>query len=116
MDFELLILSGPESYFTGAARPAHGDTHSLPKNASTIVGRHPDASICIKDGAVARRHCAIAWDPVVGQFMIDDLESPCGTLVNGTAVTPGQLVSLNSGDKIQCGRTLFQLKACIRPT
>ena len=84
--FGLLVLSGPASYFTGAAPPAHGDKRSLSIDDSNVIGRHPDASICIKDGAVARKHCEISWDSVGGQFRIADLES-----CNGTIVKDGQV-------------------------
>ena len=113
--FELAVQSGPASYFTGAITPAKGDKHSLAMDCSNVIGRHPDASICIKDGLVARRHCEIYWDSAGEQFWITDLKSRNGTFVNGENVNPIQSVLLCLGDEIRCGRTLFQLQASQAP-
>jgi pSer/pThr/pTyr-binding forkhead associated (FHA) protein len=87
-----------------------GDKHILSMECRNDIGRHPSMAICIKDCTVARRHCEILWEETNNQFTITDLDSRNGTFVNGTIVEPRQCTPLNTGDEIQCGRTIFQLK------
>ena len=105
--YELVVQSGPSSYFTGAPTPAKGDVHRLSTEKPNVVGRSPDSSICIKDGFVARTHCEIKWDIERNQFAITDLDSYNGTFVNGAMLNKSQTTVLWPGDEIQCGRTSF---------
>jgi signal transduction histidine kinase/CheY-like chemotaxis protein len=72
--------------------------------ARTLIGRDANATIQVLGDDVSRRHAAISRTNV-GEFVIEDLKSRNGTLVNGT---PVEVHVLRFGDKIQIGgKTLF---------
>jgi pSer/pThr/pTyr-binding forkhead associated (FHA) protein len=57
---------------------------------------------------LSRRHFLIAFDPEAGRFFLEDLQSACGTCVNGTLVGGGRRGGrrfLRSGDLIEPGGT-----------
>src|SRR5438067_2107628 len=66
--------------------------------AELTIGRDESNRLCIRDGAVSRQHCLIRSES--GQFMLRDLESYNGTLVNGAAISEHALVH---GDRINIG-------------
>src|SRR6202008_4535403 len=66
-------------------------------------GRDPANQVHLNDFSVSRRHCVIARDG--GQYMVRDLGSHNGTLVNGTAVDERPLAN---GDRIAVGGSVFQ--------
>lgn len=51
---------------------------------SILIGRHPDCDIIIDDASVSRHHARIESDD--GVYVLHDLESRNGTLVNGHAI------------------------------
>jgi pSer/pThr/pTyr-binding forkhead associated (FHA) protein len=53
------------------------------------------------DGKVSRRHAQVGSDS--GVLTLEDLGSTNGTKVNGTALAPGEKVTLKSGDTISLG-------------
>jgi signal transduction histidine kinase len=64
----------------------------------SFIGRAPDVDIVIAADDVSRRHARI-WQ-VSGDFLVEDLGSRNGTLVNGVAVGRRALAT---GDRIQIG-------------
>src|SRR5436190_5830832 len=66
--------------------------------AELTIGRDESNRLCIRDGAVSRQHCLIRSES--GHFMLRDLESYNGTMVNGAAVSEHTLVH---GDRINIG-------------
>lgn len=69
-----------------------------------VLGRDPEVSILVPGDDVSRRHAAIGRT-ATGDFVVEDLKSRNGTLVNGV---PVELHVLQFGDKLQIGaRTLF---------
>jgi signal transduction histidine kinase/CheY-like chemotaxis protein len=69
-----------------------------------MIGRDPAAEVVISTNDVSRRHAVIERSDG-GQFVIEDLRSRNGTLVNGV---PTELKVLQFGDKIQVGsKSLF---------
>jgi diguanylate cyclase (GGDEF)-like protein len=66
-----------------------------------LIGRGDDSDIQIMDGGISRNHAQICWDRAVEAFILEDLGSSNGTLVN--EVTIGQPYQLKKGDKIQLG-------------
>jgi len=71
-----------------------------------VVGREPDsAQLVLDDRSVSARHARIEIDPRDGKYVILDLGSRNGTYVNGDAITAH---SLQQGDKIYLGSTIFQ--------
>jgi diguanylate cyclase (GGDEF)-like protein len=68
---------------------------------SAVIGRTPDAAICVPDVGVSRQHAGIARLPN-GSVELRDLGSRNGTFCNGE---PVQRVILQDGDKVQVGGT-----------
>ncbi len=69
----------------------------------TIIGREPTSGIILdEDSPASRRHAEIFYAD--GEWMIRDLASRNGTLVNGIAV---QQVGLNHHDEIVVGENVF---------
>jgi hypothetical protein len=64
------------------------------------IGRHPENDIVINDPSVSRRHLQIRLRH--GAYMVFDVNSRTGMLVNGT---PSREHRLNSGDIIRIGST-----------
>jgi ABC-type multidrug transport system ATPase subunit/pSer/pThr/pTyr-binding forkhead associated (FHA) protein len=66
---------------------------------SVLIGRSTEADLVLSHPEVSRRHCRIMAQQ--GGFVIEDLGSQRGTLVNGSAIS-GQ-VQLTPGDQIALG-------------
>ena len=68
----------------------------------------PDSeAIKIPDQLVSRKHCALTWTDA-GQWLLEDLGSTNGTIVEGTALT-GQVL-LTRGDSFKIGGTVLRLE------
>ncbi|MCZ7646669.1 MAG: FHA domain-containing protein [Planctomycetota bacterium] len=76
-----------------------GKSRELLLSGEVTLGRHPENSVVLNDPAVSRKHARIA--PLGGVFIIDDLGSAKGTLVNGEKFTRR---ALRNGDKISIGK------------
>ncbi len=92
----LVVLRGPEI----------GKRFDLPPGEH-VIGRAPDAAICIPSSAVSRRHARIVRRPGDGGYTAEvaDLGSSNGTLVNNLPVSTARIAS---GDKIQIGDTVLK--------
>jgi hypothetical protein len=73
-----------------------GQEHHL--GALNYVGRSPDSHVCIDSPEVSREHALVAAD--VSGFVLRDLNSPNGTLVNDEKISEHPLVD---GDRITIG-------------
>ncbi len=96
------VITGPRLVLTAGAQI--GSAFALDKPSSTI-GRatsKADWEICLQDHSVSRPHARI--DKVDTNWVIYDLGSANGTLLNGTAVTEKGRV-LRDGDVIIVGGT-----------
>jgi pSer/pThr/pTyr-binding forkhead associated (FHA) protein len=67
-----------------------------------IIGRDPTVDLFIDNLGVSRKHARLSWER--GHFLIEDLGSANGTLVNGERISRAELAT---DDKIQIGK--FQL-------
>lgn len=65
----------------------------------TTLGRSKRASVELRENGVSRLHCAIVREKS-GRWLIEDLGSTNGTLVNGGRITR---LELGAGDRIQLG-------------
>lgn len=66
------------------------------------IGRDGIQDVVLDNPSVSRRHCQIRFVPENGAFVVEDLGSDNGTLVNGTRISsPAELVS---GDEIGVGK------------
>jgi len=89
---KLVVQQGPQA----------GGTFFL-KGAATILGREAGADIVLNDPECSRQHIRITSLP--GHYLIEDLGSTNGTLLNGELLTKPQ--PLNSGDTISLGKTVL---------
>jgi transcriptional regulator with GAF, ATPase, and Fis domain len=87
----LLVLSGP----------LKDSTIPLSEGEVTI-GREATNAIAITDPSVSRKHCRLSGQD--GKFLVRDLDSRNGTLVNGAAVEEQWL---QHGDEIAAGDSSF---------
>jgi pSer/pThr/pTyr-binding forkhead associated (FHA) protein len=74
----------------------------------TLIGRNPTTDITLLDEGISREHTLIGWDSATGTHTIEDLQSTNGTRVNGKRI---RSATLQDGDEIQIGHTLFQFRA-----
>ena len=68
-----------------------------------IIGRSPTAHIQLTDRAISRHHAKITRHE--DKFIIEDLDSSRGTVVNGLPVTVSHL---RSGDEVRIGENAFR--------
>ena len=87
----LLVLAGPTA-----------DTVIPLRDAEVTIGRGIANQVCIADPILSRQHCVIKRDN--DEFIIRDLGSRHGTVVNGVPIN--QQI-LHHGDQISLGRSVF---------
>ena len=85
----------------GIAGPFEGTSFLLPAR-DVGIGRESSNDLWIADPALSRRHCLVASQ--AGRFVIRDLGSKNGTLVNGV---PVEEQSLRHGDQIAIGDSIL---------
>ncbi len=81
---------------------AEGMEYPLTK-ACTIIGRDRTADIALKDSLVSRQHAAILYKDNL--FLLKDLESTNGTVLNGNMI---QQAHLQNRDKFRVGDTTIE--------
>ena len=80
--------------------PGGADEHPLLKKA-VDVGRSPECDLVVDDPTVSRRHVRLSY---TGQgYLVQDLGSGNGTLLNGQPLPPRRAVPLRPGDVVQAG-------------
>lgn len=89
--------------------PLAGRSFHLGKTVT--IGRNPDNAICLDNHKVSRQHARISGEN--GRYFIEDLGSSNGTLLNGQRVE--QKTSLQVGDRLTVGDTLFELAGRAQP-
>ena len=70
---------------------------------SAVIGRDEHAQIRLRDPLVSREHAAIVFRG--GAFVLKDLDSTNGTLMNGVSV---KQADLRHGDTFRLGDTVLQ--------
>ncbi|MFZ9886403.1 MAG: GGDEF domain-containing protein [Myxococcota bacterium] len=83
------------------AGPRVGESYTLASNAA-VIGRAADVEVSLDDHGLSRRHCEVI--PHEGGFLLRDLGSKNGVLVNGTPVTERLL---QEGDRIALGSNVL---------
>lgn len=77
----------------------------IPLLARSTVGRDEENEVTLDDGFLSSRHATLAWN---GKgWVLEDLESLNGTLVNGKVVK--KPVAIKPGDTLQFGRVKVKL-------
>jgi eukaryotic-like serine/threonine-protein kinase len=85
------------------AGPYKGRIFSFTQHDSFLIGRSPDAHLCLpNDRYFSRNHCLLEMNPP--HSYLRDLASTNGTFLNGRRVKDA---SLKNGDRIQCGETIL---------
>jgi len=102
MQVILKVLAGPYS----------GRTFSFNQHDTFLIGRNPDAHLCLpNDRFFSRSHCLLEILPP--RCFLRDLGSTNGTFVNGQHV---QETFLKDGDRIQGGETVLLVEVASAPT
>lgn len=73
--------------------------------ALVILGRSRPADVIIDDINLSRRQCSL--DFTSGEAVLSDLDSVCGTTVNGSQI---RRVALRDGDEIRFGDTILHVR------
>lgn len=81
--------------------PREGETFELEGAEEWVIGRATDVEISIPDTSVSRRHAAVRQ--VAGRWVVEDLGSGNGTLINGMAISAES--PLAHGDVLTLGDT-----------
>jgi diguanylate cyclase (GGDEF)-like protein len=74
-------------------------------NDSITLGRSHEATIMIKDPAVSRLHIVVEHDQESGVYIVNDLDSSNGTVLNDKKTSKAVL---SEGDKIIIGQTVLR--------
>ena len=83
--------------------PYKGRIFSFAQHDSFLIGRNPEAHLCLPDDRFfSRNHCLLEMNPP--HSFLRDLGSTNGTFLNGQRVKDA---SLKNGDRIQCGETIL---------
>lgn len=83
--------------------PYKGRIFSFAQHDSFLIGRNPEAHLCLPDDRYfSRNHCLLEMNPP--HSFLRDLGSTNGTFLNGQRVKDA---SLKNGDCIQCGETIL---------
>ena len=82
------------------------DGRSIPlRGERMVIGRLPECEVPLNDPNVSRHHAEIRWDG--RSYVLVDLGSMNGTLVNGTPVSEARL---STGDVLTVGRTPIEVR------
>ncbi|MCC6741413.1 MAG: protein kinase [Planctomycetia bacterium] len=87
-----------------------GKSIQIGAQGSFVVGRDTSAGITINDTMASRNHFKV--EARAGAYVVVDLNSKNGTLLNGSRVRESKLVA---GDRIQVGETVFSFMEDVKP-
>ncbi len=94
------------------AGPYKGRIFSFTQHDSFLIGRNPDAHLCLPDDRYfSRNHCLLEINPPHSH--VRDLRSTNGTFVNGQRITDA---FLKNGDRVQCGETILLVEVNAAPS
>jgi pSer/pThr/pTyr-binding forkhead associated (FHA) protein len=79
-------------------------TFSLAKDR-VVIGRMADSDVVVSDPGVSRQHAEVRRED--GEFVIADLGSTNGTMVNASSIGEH---TLEEGDRITVGRTVLEFR------
>src|SRR5713226_666281 len=99
-----LYRSGPDDLRLAIMGNEFAGTHQLPGSGTVSIGRASDATICLEDPSISRRHALLHLG---GTLRLEDLGSANGTYVRGVRVQSGNTVELSPGDVVEIGATLL---------
>ena len=95
---------GTKAFLVVVSSPQFGLLRVLAEGP-VLLGRGKECQVRLEDPAVSTLHCRVSPDPRKG-FVIEDLGSTNGTLVNGRRIEgPSEL---SYGDRITIGSTILR--------
>lgn len=94
----------------GVVLALHGAPPSVPQRirvekSEVIIGRSPPADVCIPSDVLSRKQCRLIFQD--GHVAVEDMQSSCGTYVNGLKVTRAWL---REGDTLWIANITIQLE------
>ena len=87
-----------------AGDPADVGLHRLVED-EVVLGREP-SGFHLRDGQISRQHATVRFEKQARRYLIRDLGSTNGTLLNGAHVADQQMI--RDGDQIQLGDTVIK--------
>ena len=75
------------------------------EEGKVLIGPAPDCQVRIENSFASEHHASLRYDS--GAYILTDLDSTNGTLVNGV---PAAKVQLKDGDRIKIGETTYMFK------
>jgi pSer/pThr/pTyr-binding forkhead associated (FHA) protein len=95
----------PRSLSSGTGSPEKLIETSLQKRDAVVIGRGSECDVVIHDLKASRQHCKLSRQEQ--GFLLEDLDSRNGTIVNGQKISEPVLLKTNS--TFQIGDTMFYL-------
>jgi small-conductance mechanosensitive channel len=95
--FRLSVVEGPVK---GLVFPVRGE--------ECVIGRAEGCAVELMDPSISKHHARLTWKG--GSYVIEDLESAHGTLVNGR---PASGQALRSGDEIKLAASLLRFEEIV---
>jgi pSer/pThr/pTyr-binding forkhead associated (FHA) protein len=86
--------------------PLKGKTFDL-EGETVFIGRSSRNDIQIKDVTISRKQIKIF--KIGKKFLVEDLKSTNGTMINGELIEPGEGFEVDEGDSISIGNTVIRL-------
>ena len=102
--------SGP--WLEVLAGPLAGQVFPLAVGVVT-VGREPDNTIVIMDGALSRHHCLFRQESA-GKWLVEDTESRNGVFVDDEQITG--TCSLGAGVRVRIGKSILCFRTSLAPS
>lgn len=86
--------------------PLEGKIFDL-EDETVFIGRSSRNDIQIKDAAISRKQIKIF--KIGKKFLVEDLKSTNGTMINGELIEPGEGFEIDEGDSISIGNSVIRL-------
>ena len=86
--------------------PLKGKTFDL-EGETVFIGRSSRNDIQIKDSTISRKQIKIF--KIGKKFLVEDLKSTNGTMINGELIEPGEGFEVDEGDSISIGNSVIRL-------
>ena len=90
-------------YLVSASRRAY----KLRTERPYVFGREETCDIVLQDALASRRHAEVKWHPDAKYWVLSDLNSRNGVMVNGVRIS--QPVKLDDGHQVQIGGQVYRM-------
>jgi len=104
-DGDELLLEHKRAFLLVLKGPDRGKEFEINKSPF-ILGRDDKADVSLPLDSVSRRHAMISYKE--GKYIIKDMDSTNGTIINGSFLKRGKEEPLNDKDRIGIGDVLIQ--------